>query len=112
MSILPNIEVTIVEYLEDEHNKLHGIDKGQQMNLDVLPNTSEKAKTQDGGKKGEGGKEQKYYLVTCKDNGCGIVAEQVGEMLGRVLSGSKHGVRQTRGKYGLGAKMVRQIISP
>jgi DNA topoisomerase VI subunit B len=28
-------------------------------------------------------------------------------MLGRVLSGSKHGIRQTRGKFGLGAKMVR-----
>ena len=27
-------------------------------------------------------------------------------MLGRVLSGSKHGVRQTRGKFGLGAKMA------
>ena len=28
------------------------------------------------------------------------------EMLGRVLSGTKYGVKQTRGKFGLGAKMA------
>ena len=27
-------------------------------------------------------------------------------MLGRVLSGTKYGVKQTRGKFGLGAKMA------
>ena len=36
----------------------------------------------------------------------GIPSGSIGDMLGRVLSGSKHGVRQTRGKFGLGAKMV------
>jgi len=47
-----------------------------------------------------------YYMVTCKDNGCGIPSENIANMLGRVLTGSKHGVRQTRGKFGLGAKMA------
>lgn len=32
--------------------------------------------------------------------------DRVPDMLGRVLSGSKYGVRQTRGKFGLGAKMA------
>lgn len=32
--------------------------------------------------------------------------ESIPDMLGRVLSGSKYGVRQTRGKFGLGAKMA------
>ena len=54
---------------------------------------------------------QMYYLVSCKDNGCGILTKNIGEMLGRVLSGSKHGVRQTRGKFGLGAKMVLYLIN-
>jgi DNA topoisomerase VI subunit B len=27
-------------------------------------------------------------------------------MVGRVLSGTKYGVRQTRGKFGLGSKMA------
>lgn len=47
-----------------------------------------------------------YYDIQCIDNGSGIPPEQVGDLLGRVLSGSKHGVKQTRGKFGLGAKMV------
>jgi hypothetical protein len=32
--------------------------------------------------------------------------EQIPDMLGRALSGTKYGVSQTRGKYGLGAKMA------
>lgn len=32
--------------------------------------------------------------------------EDIPDMLGRVLSGTKFGVRQTRGKFGLGAKMA------
>ena len=47
-----------------------------------------------------------YYDIQCRDNGCGIPGEEIGELLGRVLSGSKHGIRQTRGKFGLGAKMA------
>ena len=47
-----------------------------------------------------------YYQVTCRDNGCGLPHNSIPDMLGRVLSGSKYGVRQTRGKFGLGAKMA------
>lgn len=54
-------------------------------------------------------KDAKYYLVTCKDNGCGMAPTNIGDSFGRVLSGSKHGIRQTRGKYGLGAKMVGRV---
>ena len=32
--------------------------------------------------------------------------DQIPDMLGRVLSGTKYGVGQTRGKFGLGAKMA------
>ena len=59
------------------------------------------------GKKGKGkSSETLYYRVTVRDNGCGMKHEQIPNMLGRVLSGSKYGVRQTRGKFGLGAKMA------
>jgi len=47
-----------------------------------------------------------FYRVTVRDNGCGMKHEQIPQFLGRVLSGSKYGVRQTRGKFGLGAKMA------
>ena len=32
--------------------------------------------------------------------------DDIPNMLGRVLSGTKYGVRQTRGKFGLGSKMA------
>ena len=46
------------------------------------------------------------FRVTCKDNGVGMPHDQVPNMLGRVLSGSNYGLRQTRGKFGLGSKMA------
>eukprot|EP01138_Halocafeteria_seosinensis_P000049 gb/GECG01000050.1/.p1 GENE.gb/GECG01000050.1/~~gb/GECG01000050.1/.p1 ORF type:complete len:865 (+),score=155.82 gb/GECG01000050.1/:1-2595(+) len=47
-----------------------------------------------------------FYRITCKDNGGGMAHEKIPYMLGRVLTGSKYGVQQTRGKFGLGAKMA------
>ncbi|MEW5318661.1 MAG: hypothetical protein WDW38_009866 [Sanguina aurantia] len=41
-----------------------------------------------------------------KDNGSGMPHADIPNMLGRVLSGTKYGVKQTRGKFGLGAKMA------
>jgi DNA topoisomerase-6 subunit B len=32
--------------------------------------------------------------------------DDIPDLLGRVLSGTKYGVKQTRGKFGLGAKMA------
>ena len=58
------------------------------------------------GKKRGGKSEDQYYIVTVKDNGCGMAFDAIPNMLGIVLSGSKYGVRQTRGKFGLGAKMA------
>ena len=47
-----------------------------------------------------------YYKVTVKDNGKGMAHADIPNMLGVVLSGTKYGVRQARGKFGLGAKMA------
>lgn len=47
-----------------------------------------------------------YYRLTVKDNGIGMEHNKIADMFGRVLSGSKYGVRQCRGKFGLGAKMA------
>jgi DNA topoisomerase VI subunit B len=41
-----------------------------------------------------------------QDNGTGMPHNDIPDMLGRVLSGTKYGVGQTRGKFGLGAKMA------
>ena len=110
-----------MEYTEQEHNAQHGIKiygkKGDEedeeyagkdgADREVDASTkAEKSAAAAKKKKVAEPKATSYYDVVCKDNGCGIPPEKVGDMLGRVLSGSKHGVRQTRGKFGLGAKMA------
>lgn len=50
--------------------------------------------------------ETSFFRVTCKDNGKGMPHDDIPNMLGRVLSGTKYGLKQTRGKFGLGAKMA------
>ena len=45
-----------------------------------------------------------------KDNGCGMNHEKIPDLLGRVLSGSKYGVRQSRGKFGLGKQKPLNIL--
>ncbi|KAL0435465.1 UNVERIFIED_CONTAM: DNA topoisomerase 6 subunit B [Sesamum radiatum] len=52
-------------------------------------------------------REASYYRVTCKDNGRGMPHDDIPNMFGRVLSGTKYGLKQTRGKFGLGAKMSK-----
>ncbi|OVA06658.1 Histidine kinase-like ATPase [Macleaya cordata] len=56
------------------------------------------------GIKGRG--EASFFRVTCKDNGKGMAHDDIPNMFGRVLSGTKYGLKQTRGKFGLGAKMA------
>ncbi|CAA2965583.1 DNA topoisomerase 6 subunit B isoform X1 [Olea europaea subsp. europaea] len=51
-------------------------------------------------------REASYYRVTCKDNGRGMPHDDIPNMFGRVLSGTKYDLKQTRGKFGLGAKMA------
>ena len=45
-------------------------------------------------------------LLLLQDNGTGMPHKDIPQLLGRVLSGTKYGVQQTRGKFGLGAKMA------
>lgn len=46
------------------------------------------------------------YRLTVKDNGIGIPEKYIPEAFGRVLFSSKYILRQTRGLFGLGAKMI------
>ena len=122
---LPDIEISVQELDGAELNKVLGIvthDRLDSALFQAKGKAGAKAKAKaadddDGGDeagdegaaakkpKGKAG-EQLYYRVVVRDNGCGMRHEQIPDMLGRVLSGSKYGVRQTRGKFGLGAKMA------
>ena len=60
------------------------------------------------GKEKDSGSESKrsFFRVRCVDNGAGMPHAAIPSMLGVVLSSTKYGVKQTRGKFGLGAKMA------
>ncbi len=47
-----------------------------------------------------------FLRLTVRDNGSGIQSEFIPPLFGRVLTGSNYGARQSRGRFGLGAKMV------
>ena len=48
----------------------------------------------------------KHYVLTVKDNGPGIESKHVPLAFGTVLYGSKFGLKQARGMFGLGATMA------
>eukprot|EP00984_Skeletonema_dohrnii_P000714 scaffold212_cov108-Skeletonema_dohrnii-CCMP3373.AAC.11 len=116
VNVLPDISVTIEEMTQAQFNKMRGVPSGspakKQKKLDEKDDSTT---TNDAAAEKSGGKGSKkprrsggdaYFLVTVRDNGCGMAHEAIPDLLGRVLSGSKYGVRQTRGKFGLGAKMA------
>ena len=49
---------------------------------------------------------QEFYTITVEDNGIGIPPNVVPNAFGKVLFSSKYILRQSRGMYGLGVKMV------
>eukprot|EP00743_Colponemidia_sp_Colp-15_P007906 GILK01008563.1.p1 GENE.GILK01008563.1~~GILK01008563.1.p1 ORF type:complete len:674 (-),score=141.04 GILK01008563.1:230-2227(-) len=131
VNVLPEIVVTIEEMSKTSFNSMRGLgerervdhelyDKGGKskskaklkkidstestISVDASPPASQTLSTN--GKKEKAPRETTYYRVTCKDNGAGMPHDKIPDMLGRVLSSAKYGVKQTRGKFGLGAKMA------
>ncbi|MCH8906348.1 MAG: DNA topoisomerase VI subunit B, partial [Candidatus Heimdallarchaeota archaeon] len=47
-----------------------------------------------------------FLELSCKDNGIGVPRELIPQLFGTVLAGTKYGAQQTRGRFGLGSKMV------
>jgi DNA topoisomerase-6 subunit B len=47
-----------------------------------------------------------FLRLSVRDNGSGVQCEFIPPLFGRVLTGSNYGARQSRGRFGLGAKMV------
>jgi DNA topoisomerase VI subunit B len=62
------------------------------------------SQTQMQSKERAGGTE--IFRVTVRDNGTGMAHDDVPNMMGRVLAGTKYCVKQSRGKFGLGSKMA------
>ncbi|KAG7341579.1 DNA topoisomerase VI, B subunit [Nitzschia inconspicua] len=129
---LPTIQVEMEELSQKEFNQLQGISGAAPKDVELFRDTNTanggSAKKKKGGAKASNTKtteettiaaadavqppsrkkasQEGYFKIKVKDNGCGMKHEKIPDLLGRVLSGSKYGVRQTRGKFGLGAKMA------
>jgi DNA topoisomerase-6 subunit B len=118
---LPEISIEIKEYTQEEFNALDVMKTSPRKKRDMqLFETKKKDKkppkeatdvdeittVENSGKKRKKAPQDAYFKLTVKDNGCGMSHSAIPNLLGRVLSGSKYGVRQTRGKFGLGAKMA------
>ena len=73
---------------------------------DIEQKKRELVAKQQGASTGRTSNRTMFYKVTVRDNGMGMKHSEIPDMLGRVLSGTKYGVKQTRGKFGLGAKMA------
>jgi DNA topoisomerase VI subunit B len=122
---LPTIQVHIEELSQQEFNKHRGISGAAPKDMELFrnhrasgssnakkknkmgdENNSDTVATTTGPVNRKKVSQEGYFNIRVKDNGCGMQHEKIPDLLGRVLSGSKYGVRQTRGKFGLGAKMA------
>ncbi|XP_078438414.1 topoisomerase 6 subunit B isoform X2 [Wolffia australiana] len=132
ISVLPEIEITIEEISKSRYNSMIGLVDRERVDEELYDDfESAKAREkrlakevrameieakkaqlgkklketpQGKGAKGRGG--ASFFRVSCKDNGRGMAHDDIPNMFGVVLSGTKYGLKQTRGKFGLGAKMA------
>jgi len=119
---LPEIDIAVEEVSVSQYESLIGLKAHVRLDDELYADfESDKAKAKrlaaeakraakaDKGPSKRGSKREQakcFYKITVKDNGKGMQHEDIPNMLGRVLSGTKYGVRQTRGKFGLGSKMA------
>eukprot|EP00123_Amoebidium_parasiticum_P020221 comp45461_c0_seq1/m.47536 comp45461_c0_seq1/g.47536 ORF comp45461_c0_seq1/g.47536 comp45461_c0_seq1/m.47536 type:complete len:663 (-) comp45461_c0_seq1:37-2025(-) len=95
MRVLPDVYVKIEELDDvDVGGAAYGVAK------------QKKEGEGDEAKAAKGKTKNAYYRVSVKDNGCGMAHDDIPNMFGRVLSGTKYSVKQNRGRFGLGAKMA------
>ena len=112
IGVLPEIHILLEEISHNSFRKMHGMDIVETMD-NSAPKASQDGDGEDGGKQAKAkapkkiaSKSKTFFRLTVTDNGCGMKHEEIPRMFGTVLSGTKYGVRQERGKFGLGSKMV------
>ena len=82
-NIIPYINIRLRRLSTDEVSALMDIDKSRLKN-----------------------KRLDFLQLSCRDNGVGVSRELIPQLFGTVLAGTKYGAQQTRGRFGLGSKMV------
>jgi hypothetical protein len=121
IGVLPTIKVYIEELNRNEFNTIRGISvttkdaelfESRAGRPSLGGGRAKKAKAPPGstGKARKKVSQEGYFRLKVRDNGCGMNHDKIPDLLGRVLSGSKYGVRQTRGKFGLGECTSRSAV--
>jgi DNA topoisomerase-6 subunit B len=107
---LPSVDV-LVDKLEKAH--FDRIRSGEQIEVEECAGDEQSlqieasdTEVEPDAKAKQNSAEEAYFRVKCKDNGIGMKHEDIPRMLGIVLSSTKYDLKQTRGKFGLGAKMA------
>ncbi|PPD67600.1 hypothetical protein GOBAR_DD35521 [Gossypium barbadense] len=128
ISELPVIEITIEEIVKSKFNSMIGLVDRERVDEELYDDyetakarekrLAKEARAQEiQAKNAAFGKKVKEHAVSksskgrgeasfYRDNGRGMPHDDIPNMFGRVLSGTKYGLKQTRGKFGLGAKMA------
>ncbi|XP_040965499.1 DNA topoisomerase 6 subunit B isoform X2 [Gossypium hirsutum] len=128
ISELPVIEITIEEIVKSKFNSMIGLVDRERVDEELYDDyetakarekrLAKEARAQEiQAKNAALGKKVKEHAVSksskgrgeasfYRDNGRGMPHDDIPNMFGRVLSGTKYGLKQTRGKFGLGAKMA------
>eukprot|EP00126_Sphaerothecum_destruens_P006083 Sdes_comp19206_c0_seq1m10066 len=99
--VLPEISIRIEEFDQKTFNQMVGLLPMDRKNEKIY------SERETGGEAVKNSRvKTMYYKVTVTDNGCGMPFADIPNMFGRVLAGTKYGVKQARGRFGLGAKMA------
>ena len=126
--ILPNIHVEIARITKEKFRQLVGANSRERIDESLYKDveSAKERKAREAKEKREAKKREKSGLsqeqtpipkkssgggvetfrITVRDNGTGMAHDDVPNMMGRVLAGTKYCVRQSRGKFGLGSKMA------
>lgn len=104
---LPNIRVRLRKLSDEELENIIGLSHKIRKKLEEI-DKEEKSVRRKGRKLKENGQEvySDFYELIVEDNGIGMGWEEIPLLMGRVLTSTKYVLKQQRGRFGLGGKMV------
>ena len=107
IGVLPEIKVRLRKLSKEELSRIIGVTEEIQRRIQEYLQDLAKAKK---GKKIEEEEEEtgnvEVFELIVEDNGSGMAYKEIPFLMGQVLTSTKYELRQQRGRFGLGGKMV------
>jgi len=95
---LPNIRIRLRKLSGDELDTIFGLSKGFRDRLSELKKTVNLEES--------GQESYEIFELIVEDNGVGMGWDEIPNLMGKVLTSKKYVLKQNRGRFGLGGKMV------